>query len=203
MTRSNRHRIQRQIVELAVGAIADALGVQQQLAGTFWERAVPELEDVFDRVAGPDELLRLRPAAGPDEWLRLDRLELDLGTIGGGDWPSEFRKKLIAELARSLARFTPVSETDDDGGGGLLRAEPWRQFLFFLAHGRLPWWATAQVRRWTDVLSAGSDGDWTALREILSSDPRARARFAYSVDDGFLEQAIDRWSGVPATARVL
>jgi hypothetical protein len=190
MTRPNRHRIQRQIVELAVGAIAEAPAVQQQLAGPFWERAVPELEEVFDRVAGPDELLRL------------DRLELDLGTIDGGDWPSEFRKKLIAELTRSLARFTGASQTDEDAHGGSPRAEPWRQFLFFLAHGRLPWWATAPVGRWNDALSTGSDGDWNALRETISADPRARSRLAYSVDDEFLERAIDRWSGVRDAAQV-
>ena len=53
MTRPNRHRIRRQIVELAVGAVGEARAVQQQLAAPFWERAVPELEDVFDRAAGP------------------------------------------------------------------------------------------------------------------------------------------------------
>ena len=73
MTRPNRHRIQRQIIELAVSGIADAPAVQQQLAAPFWDRALPQLQDVFDRAAGPDELLRL------------DRLELDLGTIGGDD----------------------------------------------------------------------------------------------------------------------
>jgi hypothetical protein len=191
MTRPSRHRIQRQILELAVGTIVDAPAVQQQLAASFWERTVPELEDVFDRAAGPDELLRL------------DRLELDLGTIGGGDWPSEFRKKLIAELARALARFTAASQTQEDGLGGSRRAEPWRQFLFFLAHGRLPWWTTAPVGRWTDVLSTGSQADWNALREAVAADPRSRARLAYSVDDAFLERAIDRWSGLPDASRVL
>src|SRR5437667_1417592 len=136
MTRPNRHRIQRQIVELVIGASAEGPAVHQELARPFWDRAVPELEQVFDRAAGPDELLRL------------DRLELDLGTIGGGDWPSEFRKKLIAELTRSLARFTPASHMHEDDHGGPPRAEPWRQFLFFLVHGRLPWWATAPVGRW-------------------------------------------------------
>src|SRR6187397_3152239 len=106
MTRSNRHRIQRQIVELAVGATAEAPAAQQQLASPFWDRAVPELEEVFDRAAGPDELLRL------------DRLELDLGTIGGGDWPAEFKKKLIAELARSLAELTAASGADDEDRPG-------------------------------------------------------------------------------------
>ena len=193
MTRPNRHRIQRQILEVAVGAIGEAPSVQQQLAQPFWDRAVPELEEVFDRAAGPDQLLRL------------DRLELDLGTLGGGgDWPSEFRQKLIAELTRSLARFTPDPKTDDEGGPGVhRRAEPWRQFLFFLAHGRLPWWATAPISRWDEVLSSGSDSDWSALRETVSTDQRARARFAYSVGDNSLERAIGRWSGVPGAARVL
>jgi hypothetical protein len=192
MTRPNRHRIRRQIVEIGVGAIGDAPAIQQQLAGSFWERAVPELEDVFDRVAGTEELLRI------------DRLEVDLGTIGGSDWPSEFRRKLIAELTRSLDRFTPAPETDrEDGRSEPRRAEPWRQFLFFLAHGRLPWWAAAPVERWTDVLSTGAEADWNALRETVSSDPRARARLASSVEDGALDRAVGYWTGVSDTARVL
>ena len=166
--------------------------MQQTLARPFWDSVVSELEEVFDRAAGPDQLLRL------------DRLELDLGTLGGGNWPLEFRKKLIAELTRSFAQVTPVSETDDKGGRGEpRRAEPWRQFLFFLAHGRLPWWATAPLRQWNDVLSTGSDADWNALRETISSDPSARSRLVYSVDDECLDRAIGRWSAVPGAARVM
>jgi hypothetical protein len=52
------------------------------------------------------------------------------------------------------------------------------------------------------VLSKGSDADWSALRETVSSDLRARSRLA-QVDDEFLERAIDTWSGVPDAARVL
>src|SRR3981189_2390141 len=94
MTHPNRHRIRRQIVELAVGDAAQGSAVHQELARPFWDRATPELEQVFDRAAGPDELLQL------------DRLELDLGAIGNADWPAEFRRKLIAQLSRSLAQFT-------------------------------------------------------------------------------------------------
>lgn len=192
MTRPNRHRIQRQIVELVIGASAEGPAVHKELARPFWDRAVPELEQVFDGAAGPDELLRL------------DRLEVDLGTIGGGDWPGEFRRKLIAELARSLAQFTAASEADDeDRPSDRRRAEPWRQFLFFLAHGRLPWWGTTPEERWNDLLSKGSDADWNALRETILADPGARSRLVYSVDDELLERAIASWSGVPKAARVL
>ena len=185
MTRPNRHRIQRQIVELAIGATGQGPAVHRELARPFWDRAVAELEKVFDEAAGPDELLRL------------DRLEVNLGTIGGGDWPAEFRKKLIAELTRTLAQFTAAPETAGGNGGSDSRpAEPWRQFLFFLAHGRLPWWATALAGRWSDVLARGSDADWHALRSIVFSDSRVRSRLVYSVDDAILARAIASWCGV-------
>src|SRR5687768_14595105 len=88
MTRSNRHRVQRQIVELAITDSAEGPAVHRELARPFWDRVTPELESVFDSVAGPQELLRL------------DRLELDLGQLEGADWPIEFRRKLVAELTR-------------------------------------------------------------------------------------------------------
>jgi hypothetical protein len=190
MTRPNRHRIQRQIVELIIGASAEGLAVHQELARPFWDRTVPDLEEVFDRAAGPDELLRL------------DRLELDLGTIGGGDWPAELRRRLVEELTRSLAGFTAVSEADEEGRTDPQPAEAWRQFLFFLAHGRLPWWAAKPVEPWNDV-PTGSEARWSALRETALSDPRARSRLVYSVNDEFLERAIASWSGVLHAARVL
>jgi hypothetical protein len=191
MTRPNRHRIQRQIVELVIGASAEGPAVHKALARPFWDRAVPELEQVFDGAAGADELLRL------------DRLELDLGTIGSGDWPAEFQRRLVAELTRSLAEFTAVSERDEEGRSDPRPTEPWRQFLFFLAHGRLPWWGTAPEERWNDLLAKGSDADWNVLRETVSSDPRARSRLVYSVADELLERAIGNWSGVRDSARVL
>jgi hypothetical protein len=191
MTRPNRHRIRRQLVELSVGAAAQGPAAHQALARPFWDRAIPELEQVFDRAAGPDELLRL------------DRLELDLGALGGADWPAEFRRKLIAELTRSLAQFAAVPETDEGGRGEPRPAEAWRQFLFFLVHGHLPWWATALRLGWSGVLSKGSDINWNELRKTISSDLRARSRLVYSVDDEFLECAITGWSGVSGAARVL
>ena len=191
MTRPNRHRIQRQIVDLAIGATAESPAVHQALGRPFWDRAVPELERVFDRVASPDELLRL------------DRLELDLGAIAGGEWPSEFRRRLVAELTRTLAQYTAVSQPGEHGRSNRRPAEDRRQFLFFLVHGRLPWWAAASVEHWNAVLSNLSDADWNTLRDTVLSDPSARSRLVYSVDDQLLERAIARWSGVPESARVL
>ena len=193
MTRPNRHRVQRQIVELAIGDSADGPAVHREMARPFWDRAVPELERVFDEVAGPHELLRL------------DRLELDLGQIDGADWPIEFRRKLVAELARSLAQFTAVSEAPDGNTSrDPRRMERWREFLFFLSHGYLPWWGARPADGWTDALLEHLDAPgWDALREVVLASSRARVRLVQSLTDEFLDTAIRRWIGVPHAARVL
>ena len=192
MTRPNRHRVQRQIVELAIGDSAEGLAVHRELARPFWDRAVPELEEVFDSAAGPHELMRL------------DRLELDLGMIDGADWPIEFRKKLVAEFARSLAQFTAVSEAGDGTTPrDPQRIEPWQALLFFLVHGHLPWWAARPDDGWTEALLHGLDAaSWSALRETVRSDPRARVRLVHSVADEFLDAAVANWSGLRHAARV-
>jgi hypothetical protein len=191
MTRPNRHRIQRQIVDLAMGADVEGAVVHRELTRPFWDDAASALEHVFDSVAGPDQLLRL------------DRLELDLGRIESADWKMELRRKLVAELARSLAQFTVVSEA----GGGNAPAhsqppEPWQVFLFFLVHGRLPWWSTRPAAGWTDAMLDDAAG-WSALAETVLSDRRARVRFVHAVSDGFLDVAIGTWSGLRHAARVL
>lgn len=193
MTRPNRHRVQRQIVELAIGDSAEGPAVHRELARPFWDRAVPELERVFDAVAGPHELLRL------------DRLELDLGQIDGADWPIEFRRKLVAELTRSLARFRAVSEArDTDEPNDPRRMEPWQELLFFLSHGYLPWWSAKPAGGWSGALMGPLDtAGWSALREAIRADPRARVRLIQSVSDELLDTAIGNWVGVRHAARAL
>ncbi len=192
MTRPNRHRIQRQIVDLAIGDSAASPMVHRELARPFWDRAVPELERVFDSVAGPHELLRL------------DRLEIDLGRFDGARWPIEFRTKLVAELARSLAQFTPVADVQNGNARDPQRGEPWREFLFFLSHGYLPWWSAKPGDGWTETLLNRLDAvGWSALRDAVAGDLRARVRFVQSVSDEFMDSAIGKWADVRHAARVL
>ncbi len=193
-TRPNRHRIQRQIFELDLGAGARGPELQEAMARSFWERAVPELEVVFDHAAGPDEILRL------------DRLEIDLGSIEGTDWEPQFRRRLVEQMARSLAQFKPVP---DAGGGSPRRgesraAEPLRQFLFFLAHGRLPWWGGKPEKGWLEALLPRLDeAGWSALRELLRVDSRARLRLIDCVGDGFLSAAAEAFADLREIPRVL
>jgi hypothetical protein len=151
------------------------------------------LERVFDSVAGPQELLRL------------DRLELDLGQLEGADWPIEFRRKLVAELTRSLAQFTAVSDIRDRTAPDIpRRMEPSQEFLFFLSHGYLPWWGAKPSGGWTEeMLQHLNAAGWKALRETVLADPRARVRLVQSLGDELLDTAIRTWVVVPHAARVL
>ena len=185
MTQPNRHRIQRQIVELTLGGGLASPAVQESLAYTFREELVPELTAVFDRVANAHQLLRL------------DRLDIDLGTIVTNDWQPELRRRLWIELAQELARYTPESMDPVSGVSPDDRPrEPLRLFLFFLEHGRIPWWGTRPEAGWRASLS-GARLDGLPLRAILQTDPHARLRFVDSLDDDLLDHAVAGWCGVP------
>jgi len=193
-TAPNRHCIQRQVLELDLGPGARGPELQEAVARSFWERAVPELETVFDRVAGPDKLVRL------------DRLEIDLGTLQGPDWEPQFRRRLVEQMTRTLAPFKPASEANgglrDPAEGHV--AEPLRQFLFFLAHGRLPWWGGKPGKDWPEGLLASLDkAGWTALHQLLCVDPRARLRLIDCAGDGFLAAATEAFISSAEVLRVL
>ncbi len=185
----NRHRIQRQVIELGIAGGVTSSAVQESLGRAFQEELVPELTAVFDRVANARQLLRL------------DRLEVDLGTIVASDWQAELRRRLGIELAQELARYSPES-THSAPGVSSHEHEPLRVFLFFLEHGRIPWWGDRPASGWREYLrDVALDGP--ALRSLLRDDLRARARFVDSLDPGALGAAIERWGGVPHAAQAI
>lgn len=187
------HCIQRQVIELRVRNSARAPAVQQALASAFWERAAPELEAVFDRVGASGEVIEL------------ERLEIDLGTIRGADWEPQFRRKLVAELAR---RLEPLGSMRG-AVAPALRADArstriLEQFLFFLVRGRLPWWGRTVGRDWsTALLNTGHRLDWHRLRRTLLDHACTRIRLVDSVSDEFLDAAVVAWAGPSFSARVL
>jgi hypothetical protein len=184
MTQPNRHRIQRQVVELAIGDGLSGPAVQESFARSFHDEIVPEIVAVFDRAAGARQLLRL------------ERLEVDLGRIESNDWQPELRRRLGVELAQWLARYQPEATADARPATDGQTGEPLRPFLYFLEHGRIPWWGTRPEAGWSASLS-GVRLDGLPLRAILQTDPHARLRFVDSLDDDLLEHAVAGWCGVP------
>lgn len=189
MAHLNRHRIQRQVVELSLGEGFPTHSTQDVFARAFQEELLPELNAVFDRIADATRLLRL------------DRMEIDLGTIASSDWRPELRRRLGAELAERLAAYRPEPRAADEAPSAPGAAEPLRQFLYFLRHGRLPWWGEREAAQWGENLSEEMLGS-QALRALLLAESDARWRFIDAFDDARLGSIVARWSGVPHAAEL-
>jgi hypothetical protein len=194
MTQPNHHRIQRQLFELAIGPLTSGPALQASLARGFWERMLPALAEVFDSAAGPERLLRF------------DRIEIDLGEISGADWEPELERRLISGMARKLG------EQAGEGASASVSANPaapegvdsFRQFLFFLEHGRLPWWAPRPLAPWRDCLPWNSTArEWGLLRATLLAEPRARLRCTDVLGDEPLDAALRALSGLENSAQLL
>jgi len=187
----NRHRIQKQIIELTVNSEASGPVLQESLARSCRQQLAADLSAAFDALA-PAHVLR-----------RIDRLEIDVGQLVGADWEPQLRRKLVAELSRRLvdAGGAGTSTWADDEAASV---DPLAQFLFFLAHGRLPWWGKHPEQGW-DVLFEGrsSSGEWQQLLTTLRDHPHARTRCVASLGDAVLDNAVTIWCALPHAATVL
>lgn len=176
----NRHRIQRQVLELTVGDAVAAPRIQEQLARACREPLLAGMRSVFDAVAPAHELLRL------------DRLEIDVGRIEGGDWAPEFERRLLVELEKQLGGRAVEAKREDaveivEAGGAEFEA-----FAFFLRHGRLPWWAATPDSGWPGALQAADARRIGALRALLHAQPRAVTRLVNALEDEPLEALLAR-----------
>lgn len=174
----NRHRIQRQVMELTVGDARAAPGIQEQLARACREPLLKGMEQVFDAVASAHELLRL------------DRVEIDVGRIEGADWAPEFERRLLAELGRQLegraaeAQRQRSAQASEEGGG------EFEAFMFFLRHGRLPWWRRAPDADWPPLFEAADARRIEAVRSLFEEEPRILPRLIDALDDARLETLV-------------
>ena len=216
MSSPNHHRIQRQVVELGLAAAMPAAAAQERLAREMRDRVNPRIAAIFDAAAGPHELLRL------------ERLEIDVGTIGGGDWTSQFRERLVERLERELSRYRPATIAALDGSGtgtmgahsspdpfsrsgatdaanrsaaGGSQAQLTRLLLFYMEHGRLPWWGTRPEQGFAAAFEAAqAEPDWCAVRALAQRDQTARVRLVDVLGQTLLESAVARWAGLPHAA---
>jgi hypothetical protein len=185
----DRHRIQRQIVELTLGDAASAPGAQVSLARACRESLLAGMTSVFDAVAPADVLLRL------------DRLEIDVGRLVGHDWTEQLQSRVVAELERQLERPREAGKqrTRDEAEQ---RGGDFEAFVHFLRRGRLPWWGGAPRAGWSNVVAETSPGQLRALRTMLGEEARARARVVDALDDMRLEEMI-AGCGLPGGARAM
>ena len=92
MANGNRHIIGKQFLHLSFPNREDSFERQQEISKIYWQKLVVKLEELFDRLVGEDELVRLQ------------KLEINLGRIDWADFEEEFLKRVLAELELEITR---------------------------------------------------------------------------------------------------
>jgi hypothetical protein len=209
-----RHIISRTVLELNTGRMADVWSLQEEASQAFYQRLVPELERLFERLVEPDEVVRL------------DQVVVNVGPISPQALPDELPHQVVAELDRILSdrlsllrlqkQLVGTSSTSDDAEISLhdrITADG-EVLLYFLRYGRLPWWCPTEdwqvwVPRWEAALQQQTN--WRQpLQTLLATNPTAQQRFVVQLPAGFRQQCLLQlqpawtgWPGLLAQARRL
>ncbi len=128
----NKHLIGKQIFELALSNRQTAFSLQQQLATDYWSKVAPRLEKLFNKLAGPERIIRI------------EKLEIDLGRIAETELEENAADRIINLLEKELNKQIALV-----GEKRLVRLSPrsssFQIWLFFLEYGFLPWNAAAET----------------------------------------------------------
>ncbi|MDJ0697435.1 contractile injection system tape measure protein [Mastigocoleus sp. MO_188.B34] len=181
-----RHIIGRTVLELDTGQLADVWSLQEDVSRLFQQQGVSVMEHLFDQLVGDEEVIRL------------DRLEVDLGSIDRQFLADEFIQKLRDALSQILEdhlanRLVAATKTENIIRNGRITSD-WEVLLYFLRYGRLPWWCPsgdwkAWFPRWSTVIE--TDTNWgQKLRKLLVSDRVIKQRLVEQLPESFRHQLI-------------
>ncbi len=194
---ANHHLIGQQIIELKLDCHEEALQVQQEMSRLYWEEIAPAFDKLFDRLAGPDILVRL------------DRLEIDLGTISTQDLHARF---LVEQMVSLLEAAIKKARQEDLFG---VVTQPiyvgrFHLWLYFLEHGYLPAHAAypKPLTNWySDIFQTlvREANAVDSLSRLVSTFPQAMERLIIQYDPSFLQQLVELFTGFkqdPLSAKI-
>ncbi|MEL6842893.1 MAG: contractile injection system tape measure protein, partial [Bacteroidota bacterium] len=124
---STTHHIQSQQIQLSFqGSEREAFGLQEQMSQHFQREMIPVMEQVFDRLVGPDR------------HLQLDQLEIDLGQWGAESWSGDDFLRRFAERLESALK-TQLGTRNELANFSQQSNNVFQAWLHFLEKGVLPW----------------------------------------------------------------
>jgi len=179
------HVIGKTILKIDTGQLGDVWSLQEDLSRLLWQRAVPQLETLFDRLVTDNEVVCL------------DQVTVELKPIDSRFLADEFIQHLIDALEQNLgdylAGYNPETVTasrerlDRPTADGEI-------FWHFLRYGRLPWSSPAEtwetwLGRWQAALQ--NHAQWRGtLRSLLTSHPEAIDRLTTQFPESFRHQLV-------------
>jgi hypothetical protein len=179
------HTIARIILEIQTGRLGDTWSLQEELSRLLWQQALPEMEALFDRLVGSEEVIRL------------DRVEVELQPLDEQFLAVDFVPSLLSALEQNLrdylAGYHPASVEATRERCDRPSAD-WEIWLYFLRYGRLPWWGQSEtwedwLSRWQIALQSNS-GWHTPFRELIASSASAQNRLLVQLPEAFRHQLV-------------
>ncbi len=162
------HLIEKQILHLQLHGQDHTWERQQTVAERLQSEGLQVLEEVFDQIADGDQMVCL------------DKLELDLGAFSLDEPAGEWKDRLRRTLLDALQAQTLVGYPDEGEAPRSREGAAWEAWLYFLEHGRLPWWFAPPERDdWEAILRSTLEAaPIAALLELLRQNKVSLSRFA-------------------------
>lgn len=184
-----KHIINRQIIDLKVRSEKNAFRLQQQVREVYLGDILPLLGEMLDELSGPGEVLRI------------DRLDLDLGTVQADRMGAQLKERLREALREQLRRsreeatvhFSPGAPLSGKASLSFPGSENFPQLVSatfsqrellqaFFETGILPWWAGDETEApdidaiVVELLEKEAITTFQWLRALAMSSPAALRR---------------------------
>jgi len=174
------HIIERQVLDLTLDTDHEAQARQEAARRVLRDQVQPMLDEVFTRLAGPDRVLRL------------DRLDLDLGTLPAENWTEQLVERLREQVEQELRQHVRAAlYGNTDAASKKVAQSQLDAFMIFIDTGSLPWWVPDSVSFdpgavLVDLIASQPEALRTALRSRYRPE-RAR-RLVFQIHSDVFEQ---------------
>lgn len=212
----NKHTIWKQVLEIETSDPTAKVGFEREIERWYKDNLLPELEELFDRCAGPNTLLRT------------EKIEVLITLPLTHNWKDKLRDNVITEVNRHLQNIAPLQLSIPDGMDNAFginhpvlvdsRTPPaiayWQErmqsekkspvlpsdassvFLHFLETGTLPWfgkqWSNADLASQVKQQAARNPVFIQKLSSLLSVQPKALIRCLHQFGEVLLKELFDQ-----------
>jgi hypothetical protein len=203
-----KHIINRQVLEVTIRERTKSASIQNKISEVVLQKLYPALDSVFSKISGNGEIVRL------------DKLEIDLGTIPEKELENGLVEKAVKEIEEKITRLLkgglstspPVSvrginttTINDRITIPSMSEDALEQFAFFLKTGRWPWWHISTGtstssgsfsfdKIFAEVVKYESEDLKSALLPIMEK-PDARQRMVFQLSLSQLDRIINQLAG--------
>ncbi len=180
MKMRDTHIIQQQYFEIQFEHFSDSMGVQNEIKDLFYEKLLPEIEELFDEISQGKYTVSI------------EKLEIDCGTLNSSYWKEELMHETLRHTRQELLVLhkKEINVSDSES------ADSFHDFLFFLKKGYLPWNSRMDsIREMEDKiadqfhLSKLYSG---RLKELFKTEPAAIERLLYCFSDTLFQNILEQ-----------